>query len=427
MRPTVLLLALIAASPTPAHAQQAPTSAQLAQAKDQFTKGRQLYDAGDKSGAVERFKEAYKLSKNPVLLYNIAFVYDELGDRALALHYYEKFLMDAPDVKKTKANRQLASERVPALKQEIANEEKAAAAAAVAAAAAARAAAAPAAPGAPPAAPPVTEFTHTPIDETPPHVPLDVIARIPPGVAWKLTVFYRPAGHDEYTAVKMEPRFAEIVGRIPATATAAANVQYYVEVRDEAGRLVASSGKASSPNLVAIERRARPHYYRDLSERGSGYLVGADAQSAEEAAAARVPRVAPEPIRPLTYAKWATTGGSIALFGAAAAFYFTARSSASSLENEATSSRDPASGTCTSGLPPCAQYSDYHKALEESGKRYELLTNVALVAGAATAVAAGTLWWLDHGAASRRREKQATTVTPVVSQGFVGGAAQISF
>ena len=53
--------------------------------------------------------------------------------------------------------------------------------------------------------------------------------------------------------------------------------------------------------------------------------------------------------------------------------------------------------------------------------------DVALIGGAATAVAAGTLWWLDHGATSRSHEKRATTVTPIVSQGFVGGAAQVSF
>ena len=46
--------------------------------------------------AAEKFKESYRLSRNPVLLYNIGFTFDQLGKKDLAVIYYKKFLTDAP-------------------------------------------------------------------------------------------------------------------------------------------------------------------------------------------------------------------------------------------------------------------------------------------------------------------------------------------
>ena len=91
-----LAVALGAVAPRLAAAQDAPTAEQLAQAKQAFLDGRALHDKGDLAGAVEKFKESFRLSRNPVLLYNIAFTFEELGQNDLALFYYKKYLSDAP-------------------------------------------------------------------------------------------------------------------------------------------------------------------------------------------------------------------------------------------------------------------------------------------------------------------------------------------
>ena len=426
---SLVFVAMVAAIASPAltHAQQTPSPDQVAKAKEHFAKGKQLYDKGEKAAAVEEFKQAYKLTRNPLLLYNVGLTYDELNDKALAVHYYDKFLSDAPDDAQTQGNRTLASERVTVLKKEIADEEAAAAAAAAAAAKPEPAAPTPAPGG-------VTEFTHAVLEVAPPKVPLDVIAKIPVESNWKLTLFYRPAGTDEFVSVKMQKRFKEIVGRIPAEAMHGASVQYYIEVKDEAGAMVAASGKARSPNIVDIEAGAKPHYYRELSERGSGSMVGEDVESEEEAARARAEALAnmpSEPIRPMTYAKWATAGGSVVLLGTAVALFLAAKNSSTTIEGEAGDSIDPPSGTCpgvATGDPPCTQFSDYQKALEDTGNRYELWTNITLVAGVAAAAAAGTLWYLDYRYPSKTKTaRPAAAATPVVAPDFVGAGAVINF
>jgi hypothetical protein len=95
-----------------------PTKEQMEKAKAAFLEGKRLIEVDKKyPEGVEKFKEAYRLSRNPVLLYNIGFTYDDLiKDKQLALFYYEKFLKDAPA---TAPNRDLAAERVKALKQEL--------------------------------------------------------------------------------------------------------------------------------------------------------------------------------------------------------------------------------------------------------------------------------------------------------------------
>ena len=47
--------------------------------------------------AIEKFKESHRLSKNPVLLYNIGLVMEESDMGDLALMYYRRFLKEAPD------------------------------------------------------------------------------------------------------------------------------------------------------------------------------------------------------------------------------------------------------------------------------------------------------------------------------------------
>src|SRR5690348_7351886 len=79
-----------------AYADETPTKEQLDQAKKAFAEGKTLHDQGKLLDAVEKFKESYRLSKNPLLLYNIGLTLDEAGQKDSALLYYRKFLSDAP-------------------------------------------------------------------------------------------------------------------------------------------------------------------------------------------------------------------------------------------------------------------------------------------------------------------------------------------
>lgn len=448
----VFLLAALAAwlvgtAPSLARAQAKPDASAIEEAKRHFAKGKELYDAGDKKGAVEEFKEAYKLTRNPLLLYNIGLVYDELGDGSLALHYYQKFLSDAPDDERTRENRHLAAERVKALPQEIAEKEAAAAPAkektgekappaqqTTSAEEPARGAAAAPTPGGRHARTSVTEFTHEVVEEAPPGKPLDIVARIPDDADWTLTLYYRTPGRETFEAVRMKPRYTEFVGRIPPSATAReSSLQYYIEAKDRTGEIVARSGRASSPNIVYIEAGARPHYYRDLEERPMGGLDESASEDEEELPAelggGHADRPTDRPSKSRSYLKWGTTGGAAALLGGALIFYLSAQSHASALEGEAASSQN---GNC--GAPPCTTFGDYQKDVESAGKAYERWANITLVAGVITGGVAGTLWYLDLTRAEkstrdRREARRAPRLvgTPAIGRGFVGGAASLEW
>lgn len=397
-------------------AQPAPAPQALEQAKARFAKGKELYDKGDKAAAVEEFKEAYKLSRNPLLLYNVGLVYDDLKDPRLALYYYEKFLSDAPADDRTKSNRENAQRRVKALTDEVAKLD-------------AQATPTPTPPEVTPAPPTtqpaaggltggrVAEFTHTPLEVVPPGKPVDVTVRIPEDAKWTVTLFYRPAGQEAFKAVKMHPRYTEVVGRIPAGDVRGANFNYYVVAQDAAGRDVGGSGKAGSPNIVYVEEGAKAHFYQDLEGSLDGETMGGGPVDTR-----------PAPSRTRRILRWSATGTAVALLGASLVLFLKAQSSSSTLEDEATT-------FCGGEDPPCVTFSDYQKGVEDNGKSYETWTNVTLFSGLAVAAAAGTLWYLDLRS-PRRPEATASTpsddttrlvTVPVVGEDFVGGAAVVQF
>ena len=97
--PFAVVLALIVPITLPAPAladEPPPTPEQIEAAKKAYAEGKRLFDAKKYVEAVEKFKESYRLSKNPLLLYNVGFTLDQKGDRDMALFYYKKFLSDAP-------------------------------------------------------------------------------------------------------------------------------------------------------------------------------------------------------------------------------------------------------------------------------------------------------------------------------------------
>src|SRR5262245_31572329 len=103
MHPRTLLFAVAtalaigaAAEPVRAQPDAAPTEADIAAAKKAFADGKKLFDEKKYGEAVDKFKESYRLSKRPTLLYNIAISLELNKQKDMALFYYRKFMSDAP-------------------------------------------------------------------------------------------------------------------------------------------------------------------------------------------------------------------------------------------------------------------------------------------------------------------------------------------
>lgn len=97
------------------------------------------------------------------------------------------------------------------------------------------------------------------------HTPVDRASEggdIPVGVwigdemrAASVTMHYRAQGADGFTALEMkgtEPNRYQAM--IPAAATATDALQYYVEVKNKKGKVVAAKGNASQPYTISIAR-----------------------------------------------------------------------------------------------------------------------------------------------------------------------------
>jgi hypothetical protein len=73
--------------------------------------------------------------------------------------------------------------------------------------------------------------------------------------AKQVVLYYRPEGQEQFTAAPMRKKTnVTWEGSIPAKSTAADSVQYYIEVKAEGGKLMASNGSAGSPNIIEIAR-----------------------------------------------------------------------------------------------------------------------------------------------------------------------------
>ena len=383
-----------------------PSPEDMLKAKDAFMKGRELFDAKDYENAVDQFKESYKLSKNPVLLYNIAFTHDEIGDAQLATLYYEKFLRDTD---KGVANRDLAQKRLRVLKKQAGETTDTTDVAAV------------------------TAFKHAVVDEAPPGMPLDIVAVVPEGVPWRVVLHYRPAGVPKFTSVEMRYRFKELVARIPKSATSSKNVQYYLEVEDGSGKVLERSGEPTSPHIVYMEEGAKPRFYSDTAggqgqgqvntqvtdpdyPTGGGSTGGGshidtsggwtDVQSSK-----------------FSKLKWGTTAGAATFILLSGTFYLISSNHSNTLEDEALKSQF---GNCPS--TPCNQFAQKQKDLESLGQTYETLGTVGLALGAATAVAAGALWYMELTDKGNSKNSTTSLITvPTVGDNYFGAAASIRF
>lgn len=392
--------AAIALTAPAATAQPAePTPEQLELARQAYARGAEAFAKKDFDTAIEAFKESYRRSRNPLLLYNIGVTLEELGDKKLALFYYRKFLTDAPpDVK----NRAEAARRASALAAALEGKTPA--------------------PPKPdteekPSAPKsnigggAQQFQHNVVGEAPPGKPLDITAFAPQDVGLTVYMYYRGAGASDFTKVQMKPRYQELVGRIPASVVSGSSLQYYVEARDVGDEIVHRSGKPTSPHIVLIDAAAKPRYYPDFGDQSTfdpGEAAGG--QSRDDG-----------PSDSMTYARWGATGGAVGFLALSATFLFIASDASSAIEGEAFESSEQ--DNCAEGRP-CRTY-ESQRDLEARGKRFELLGNVTLALSIGAAATAGVLWYLH----SKEKKKATTTFTaaPAVGRDFVGAAAGVRF
>ncbi len=440
----------------------APTPEQLEQAKKAYGEGKRLFDAKKFADAVDKFKESYRLSRNPLLLYNVGFTLDQKGDRDLAIFYYKKFLADAPA---DAAQRAEVSPRLKVLE---------AAKAADAAKPVGDGTGSTGDGGKPPVGdgdggkppvgdgdggkPPVgdgdgdggkptgdgrkprvkphtgayvaADFQHQVIDSAPPRRPLDLTAFSPEDSGWQVTLYFRSAGDAKFISAPMRPRYNELVARIPAARMTGASVQYYIEVKDRDGGVVTRIGRASSPNLVYIEDGAKPRFYPDLddSDTGSDAGTGVLPDDPPGGPAGGGGGLLDVGSKKFNLAKWGTTGTALGMLGFSLTFYLVASSASSGLEGDASRSQS----NC--GSPPCSTFDADLKTTEARGRGFETMSNVTFFVGLAAAGAAGYLWYREirsHKRATDQRAARTTAptfvATPVVGGDFIGGAAAVRF
>jgi len=240
----VFALALTAVSPV-AHAADDDDPEIIAQAKEHYKAGLEAYKAAKYDVAIRELKKAYLLKRIPVLNLNIGATYRKMGDLDLALHFYQKFLDEAPSdakdrVEVEKIIGELKAQKSAGSTDENKNNDD--------------------------APPPVRdpkrggsgEWNHNIIDAVPPNTPIDVRVTTSVMKGVKVFVYYRGVGSADYNSVLMKRRGKEKVGRIPADAVGGRSLQYYIEAKDSAGTVVKSSGSQSNPNIMMVEDGVKP-------------------------------------------------------------------------------------------------------------------------------------------------------------------------
>lgn len=446
----IAFAALAIIAPTPALAQQ-PSPADITKAKAAFGEGKKLFDAGDFAEAAGKFKESYKLSKNPVLLYNIGFANEKAGQDDIALFYYRKFLTDAPA---DAAQRAEVTEKVKELEKKFQGGGTTTTTTTPT----------PTTTTTPTPTAPIkikpagtykeADFQHQAVDTAPPKKPLDITAFVPEDSGWTVTLNFRTAGEGKFTTKDMKWRYKELVARVPAQKMLGESMQYYIEVKDQAGAVVTRAGKSTSPNLVTLEAGAAPRFYPDFTEDGTvatpQETVGDDTEEDPLTGKKKTPKVVaripsgedgmelnPQPTRnegltdpgskKFTYAKWGTTIGAATMIGLSVMFYVQAGNFATALEDEATK--------C--GSPPCGSFDAYNKGLESSGQQRATLSKVTMAVGIGAGVVAGYFWYKQLTAKKRGEQRMSGktaspemsswTVVPTIDDSSMGATAAIRF
>ncbi|HUS33339.1 MAG TPA: hypothetical protein VMZ53_32775 [Kofleriaceae bacterium] len=444
-----------------------PTKEQLEQAKKAFGEGRALFEEGKLPEAIEKFKESYRLSKNPTLLYNIGFTLDQAGSKDKALFYYRKFLADAP---KNAPQRKEVDKRVVIIEKENLEADLNGNSTTTTTTGGGGAATTggggtttakveevkPQVKVKPAGTYSATDFQHQMIDAAPATKPLDVTAFVPEDSGWTVTLYYRGNGDTKFFAKTMKWRYKELVGRIPGAKMGGSTIQYYIEAKDQSGAVVAKSGKSTSPNLVNIDNSVPARFYPDLTDEGNGDSSAPSAQQVQrrdeeedpfnknkkqqEDIEPSGPIGTPEtPTTPGTgwtsvgsskfeKAKWISTGVAGGMVAGAVVTFILGKKQASNLETDSTK--------C--GQPPCQVFdAEYDVKVQEAGQRYNTLNTVTTVVGVGATLVAGYFWYKQVTAKKRgelkvgsKNSSPETTwaITPTIGDdGFTGAAAALQF
>ena len=143
----------------PGPASPAPPIRRAEKARAHFQQGDTYFKLEKYANALQEFEQAYMAKQDPSFLYNIAQCHRLMGNRAEAIRFYKRYLVDAPAA----ANRPVAEKHIRDLESALGAEELTGA----------HVAPAPGAPGAEPSGMPPPRPT-----QAPPPVALD--ARPPP-------------------------------------------------------------------------------------------------------------------------------------------------------------------------------------------------------------------------------------------------------
>ncbi len=92
-----LLLFCLILCPHLSRAQGEPSKEDLATAKRHYDQGAKFYEAGNYQSAREEFKEAYRLTRLPDLLFNLSRVEERLDHSDEAIKYLEQYLKERPE------------------------------------------------------------------------------------------------------------------------------------------------------------------------------------------------------------------------------------------------------------------------------------------------------------------------------------------
>ncbi|MCA9526247.1 MAG: PEGA domain-containing protein [Myxococcales bacterium] len=111
-----LLALALAGAPTLASAQADPPPA----AKAAYDAGVAHFQAGRYPEAIAEFNKAYRMGPNPILVFNMARAFEELGDFASATEFYKRYLQMAPEA----PDRKVVEESLRTLELLAARQEK---------------------------------------------------------------------------------------------------------------------------------------------------------------------------------------------------------------------------------------------------------------------------------------------------------------
>jgi hypothetical protein len=463
----IVMTALFAPAKTAFADDPAPTKEQLDQAKKAFGEGKAFFDEGKLNEAIDKFKESYRLSRNPLLLYNIGFTLDQAGAKDKALFYYRKFLADAP---KAATQRKEVEKRVEQIEKENLEADLAGTTTTTTTPTNTNNATTATKPHEevktavtvkPAGTYSATDFQHQMIDAAPPGKPLDVTAFVPEDSGWTVTLYYRGNGDTKFFARTMRWRYKELVARIPAMKIGGSTIQYYIEVKDQTGNVVTRSGKSTSPNLINVDNTVAPRFYPDFTDEGEapvqtavqmkrhdeedplnsggssqvvddepsggGGMVGGGVSETPAGGGSGFSDVGSSKF---SKAKWISTGVAGAGVAAAMVGYILGKKQADNLVSD--------SQDCPMGAsPPCRKFDlDYDKAVEDAGKRYNKIATVGAVVGVSAGVVAAYFWYRQltakkHGelkvSKSGASPETVWAITPSISDGFTGAAAAARF